>query len=376
MNKKVAYFTNIAPHYREKLWLGLAGSQKMEFHFFFGHSGSGIKEMNFDADEWKDYKNNLHKVRNIRLRGRLVFQTGVITKILFRKWDVIIFLGDANLVSNWIGVTLARLKGVKVAYWGHGLYGQERGLSKWLRLLFLSMANANLTYGEWAKSKMTKEGFKASTIKVIYNSLDYQTSRKIRDHVVQQDYLYEKGIFKTKAPILLFIGRLTPQKKLDILIDAVGKLKNNGLHFNLLIIGDGPERSKLERMATENGISCYFYGECYDEMTNASLIANADLCVSPGNVGLTAIHSLSYGTPLCTHNNFANQMPEFEAIEEGVTGCYFDEKKKNIEQAIERWFAKKPDREQVRKDCYFVIDEKYNPNVQVKIMEEMVNELA
>ena len=40
----------------------------------------------------------------------------------------------------------------------------------------------------------------------------------------------------------------------------------------------------------------------------------SDLTVSPGNIGLTAIHSLSYGTPVCSHSNFNNQMPESEAI--------------------------------------------------------------
>jgi glycosyltransferase involved in cell wall biosynthesis len=41
-----------------------------------------------------------------------------------------------------------------------------------------------------------------------------------------------------------------------------------------------------------------FYGESYNERELAPLIALADVCVSPGNVGLTAIHALTYGTPV------------------------------------------------------------------------------
>lgn len=37
----------------------------------------------------------------------------------------------------------------------------------------------------------------------------------------------------------------------------------------------------------------WFYGSCYDEQTNAELIYNADMCVAPGNVGLTAIHAMT-----------------------------------------------------------------------------------
>ena len=55
-------------------------------------------------------------------------------------------------------------------------------------------------------------------------------------------------------------------------------------------------------------------GECYSEETNAKLIYNADLCVAPGNIGLTAIHVMMFGCPAITHNDFKWQMPEFEAI--------------------------------------------------------------
>ena len=48
MNKKVAYFTNIAPHYREKLWLAFARDLDVEFHFYYGNnSDKSIKSVNF-----------------------------------------------------------------------------------------------------------------------------------------------------------------------------------------------------------------------------------------------------------------------------------------------------------------------------------------
>ena len=62
------------------------------------------------------------------------------------------------------------------------------------------------------------------------------------------------------------------------------------------------------------------YGETFDEAEISKLLNHADLCVSPGNVGLTAMHALAYGVPVATHNDFKNQMPEFEAITPGKTG--------------------------------------------------------
>ena len=81
----------------------------------------------------------------------------------------------------------------------------------------------------------------------------------------------------------------------------------------------------------------------------AYFIFHASLCVSPGNVGLAAIHSLSFGTPVCTHSNLLNQMPEIEAVEEGVTGCYFDENNlDNLIEVINNWLNKKIKRERRR----------------------------
>ena len=118
----------------------------------------------------------------------------------------------------------------------------------------------------------------------------------------------------------------------------------------------------------------WFYGECYDEILISELIYNADLCVSPGNVGLTVIHSLSFGTPVITHNNFSNQMPEFEAIEQGVTGDFFEENSiESLEQIITKWLSFNPSKtEEMINRCYEIVDIKYNPNYQMSILSNVL----
>lgn len=60
-------------------------------------------------------------------------------------------------------------------------------------------------------------------------------------------------------------------------------------------------------------------------MVNAELIYNADLCVAPGNIGLTAMHAMMFGCPCISHNDFSWQMPEFEAIVPYKTGNFLKE---------------------------------------------------
>jgi len=54
---------------------------------------------------------------------------------------------------------------------------------------------------------------------------------------------------------LLFVGRLVSDKGVDILLDALGLLAAQGLTPGLTVVGDGPERPRLEEQARRLGIA-------------------------------------------------------------------------------------------------------------------------
>ena len=105
------------------------------------------------------------------------------------------------------------------------------------------------------------------------------------------------------------------------------------------------------------------------------MIFNADLCVSPGNIGLTAIHVLMFGCPAITNNDFAHQMPEFEAIHDGRTGSFFKAgDSSSLADVISDWFMKhKNDRDYVRQACYSEIDSNWNPSYQIEIIKSAIS---
>jgi len=57
------------------------------------------------------------------------------------------------------------------------------------------------------------------------------------------------------SPIMVGIGRLTNQKGFDLLIRAHAEVLQLGLSHKLILIGEGPERSNLNALASELGIS-------------------------------------------------------------------------------------------------------------------------
>jgi glycosyltransferase involved in cell wall biosynthesis len=98
------------------------------------------------------------------------------------------------------------------------------------------------------------------------------------------------------------VGRLTVQKKIDLIIDAIADLKSRGRVLPLTIIGDGPERAGLERRAQERGIAAEtrFVGAVAPEDVPRAL-GDADVFAFPAvdeGLGLAAAEALMLGIPV------------------------------------------------------------------------------
>ena len=144
----------------------------------------------------------------------------------------------------------------------------------------------------------------------------------------------------------------------------------------MTFIGNGTELDALKSLAEELNLSknVWFYGACYNENLLGEMIYNADLCVAPGNIGLTAMHSLVFGTPAITHNDFTHQMPEYEAIHDGVTGTFFEcGSIISLAEGIARWFDEhRDDRKTVRQACMREIDDNWTPNFQIQVLKNIL----
>jgi len=83
-----------------------------------------------------------------------------------------------------------------------------------------------------------------------------------------------------RQPIIGVVGRLSPEKGVDLFIDACAVLARKGLAFAALVAGDGPERARLEARCSGLGLaSCVrFLGQVYNV---DALYRNLDLLVLP-----------------------------------------------------------------------------------------------
>ncbi|WP_218599658.1 glycosyltransferase [Polaribacter sp. NJDZ03] len=385
MQKKIHNFTNIPSHYRGLLWEKLIKSNFFEFHFFFAIKNKlNIKEIDFNKESFEKDSDRLHIIKNYWLKKRiLIWQSGVIKSCFKDDFHTAIFLGEIQVISTWLAMIICKIRGIQVVYWTHGIYGNESNLKKKIRVFFYNTADKILLYERRAKKLLIAEGIKSEKMLVVFNSLNYDKHLSIR-HKLQSlnDFQAESKEFtflNQDLPYLIFVGRLTRVKKLDLLISAVSNINKTDKKLNLLLIGQGDSEitGNLKELVKELNIetNVQFYGACYDEEKLASFIYYSELCVSPGNVGLTAIHSLSFGTPVCTHSNYLNQMPEVEVIEEGVTGCFFEENNiQSLENVISNWVNLPKNRSVIRDNCYQIIDDLYNPYNQLNVIKSLLNE--
>ena len=374
--EKILFITNFFPLYRKSIWKKLLNNKKSDVIFYFDPiQNEGIEvEKQFFSESNK--LNSFKEVKNFYFFGRVIWQSRIVRECLSASFNQAIFLGDMNILSTWISLLICRLRNKKTILWTHGFYGNENYIKRKLRILFYSIGDKYLLYEQRGKKLMIRAGFDANKIFVIYNSLDYDLQKEYFEKYQKNNTKKEFTFFKnSKLKNILFLGRLTSVKKIDLLIKSLNKLNSKRVNFNLLIIGEGSQKSSLKKIANE-GLEkgwIYFYGKTYKESELSKLIYSSDLMVSPGNTGLNAVSALSYGTPVGTHNNFNKQMPEAAIIEDQKTGFFFNENDSDdLSLNIDLWFSKFSTKLTQAKRRR-IIDEKYNPEYQIKVIQKALD---
>lgn len=365
---KLCVVNNMAAKYRAPIFLLM--DREFDVDWYFGELIGDIKGLDTSF------------LRNATIIGRrtckdLTWQRGVINLLLRNEYDRYIMTGEPFALSTWWFMLLKYLiaPSKKVYLWSHGWYGREGFLKKLMKRAFFGMADCTFLYGNYAKHVAIKQGFPTNKLEVIHNSLDHANQVALREKLTPS-HIYRE-YFGNDNPVLIFIGRLTSVKRLDLLIDALEVLSIRGENCNAVFVGDGETRKDLEALVNEKGLSnqVWFYGACYDDSKNAQLIYDADLCVAPGNVGLTAMHTMVFGTPVLTHDNFPMQMPEFEAIRDGKTGAFFRYNDvDSMVDSISSWLlSAKGRRDEIRQECYNEIDNYWTPEFQIEILKKRLS---
>jgi glycosyltransferase involved in cell wall biosynthesis len=185
----------------------------------------------------------------------------------------------------------------------------DRRLSRWLRDRYTSRADVIVTVSNALANEAVAEGIPAGKIVVIPNGRDasrYAPGRSEMSHAHDE-------------VSLIWVGQLDKTKRPELFIEAVGRLRSEGISVRGSIVGDGPRRDELEQAASASGITLLGTRNDVPE-----LLAASDLFVFTGEppegmpgvlieAGLAGLPVVSTRVPGAD-----------EVIEDGETGILVD----------------------------------------------------
>ena len=366
MKQKLCFITNIGPHYRLPIFQKI--SETFSCDFYLGdHINTKIKA--FDYNKLKGYKETLHN----RFFHNFYWQSGSI-QLVNRDYTHYILDGEPYCLSSWIILLWALIRHKETIAWTHGFYGNESFVKNIIKKTYYKLFTKLMVYSEYSINVMKSKGFNPENMYCIANSLDSAHLLDIRKRLCKSN-VYSKH-FHNNYPVVIYCGRIQKRKQLNQIIDSAKMLYEENCPINIIFVGKDVDGVDIPSYAKEKGIeqSVWMYGSCYEDSTLAELFYNASVCVSPGNIGLTAIHALSFGCPIITHDNFAEQMPEFEAIKPSKTGYFYlqgdvadlkDKIRKVISADEKTW-------EETRKEAFKEIDRKWNVDYQINVLKKVL----
>jgi glycosyltransferase involved in cell wall biosynthesis len=112
----------------------------------------------------------------------------------------------------------------------------------------------------------------------------------------------------------LVLSRLNPYKRIHLAVEAFNRLR-----LPLVVVGDGPHRAVLERMA---GPTVRFLGHV-DDARVANLLAGCRALIFPGeeDFGITVVEANAAGRPVVAYRGGG----ALDTVLPGVTGTFFSE---------------------------------------------------
>lgn len=173
---------------------------------------------------------------------------------------------------------------------------------------------------------------------------------------VKADLFY---ITEKPKDYFLMVGRFLPYKRFDLAIEAF-----NQLNWPLKIIGNGPDKKRLTKLAKKN---IEFIGLVSDEQLRG-YYASCQALIFPQeeDFGITAVEAMASGRPVIAYSAGG----ALEIIQDGVTGLFFqNQTDKDLINALKRFNSSDFNSSAIREKAMEFDQEKFKQKIKNFINE-------
>lgn len=257
-----------------------------------------------------------------------VWWPGLLAHLFRRTPDVVVTEGNSNLPNNFAVALYCWLFRKPYVWWGLGTVRKPRP-TFWRRTFgrlldaFYRRAAAIVAYNSYAQEFFVSRGAAPEKVFVAQNTIDDREVRRQMERYRPNVEDAARRLGLGRGPRVLFIGRLTPAKRLDVLIKAFAIVeKEVRPKPDLLVVGDGPVLEDVRSLVCELGISerVFLVGR---HVQDASLyVMMADLAVLPGLGGLAMNHAFAHGLPVVCGETDGG---ERDLIRNGINGILMED---------------------------------------------------
>lgn len=288
----ILYITNIPTPYKRPRLNALSGLENVEVTVYYLAQSNHRHE--FEELPDAEFDIIYGSPRKITIRGtNLVFNLNSFRKILSSQADVYV-VGGWNHLSAWTALLASKLNDVPIGIISANT--EQGGFSRHILSRLLSGFDFYLALSDLAKENYADLGISAADITVLPNAIDVsgfqsEISRSTQKSLRRKWNLPESGV-------VLYVGNLEFDKGVHNLVEAISTIDEP---CHLLIIGDGPYRTRIETLTKQlNNISVTFTGQ----LPNSELpnyYALSDLSILPTHSdtwGLVVNEALACGTPV------------------------------------------------------------------------------
>lgn len=236
-----------------------------------------------------------------------------------RGADLVIVMHENKLLYNLWLLSFGRPQ--HIAFWGHGRNLQSNrpdGLKERFKRWTVNKVDWWFAYTESSAALVHDAGFPPERTTVVENAIDTNELAAFCEQVSAMDcQRMREQLGLGKGPIGLYLGSLYKEKRLDFLLDAAKRIREQVPGFQLLIVGAGSEQALIEA-AAQNNSWLHYMGPLQDR-EKAQALMLADVMLNPGLVGLGVLDSFVSGRPMFT-TDCGLHSPEISYLIPGQNG--------------------------------------------------------